>query len=519
MAFKSLIDRWRKYGPVVATVLARRLNIALEEAAALVRYLMIDLRLSPEAISRLEAEAIMRNYCPPETLILATDDCYLFSETGDCYVDLQGAYSANNAGNCNPRVTGANHQASTMTSILSRARRHRQLPLAAHELMEALGLAYKMLPMNSGCEAIEGAYLIAKLVFNRHERFKVKREGLLADGRNPKVVFCANNFHGRSSWAKAGSTNPDYRNPFAPNTLENEIVWAEFGNIGSLEAAFSRGDIFAFIVEPIQCEGGMNMPSDGYFQTVRELCDRYNVLLVIDEVQTGLGRTGKMIAMEHYLGRPDGADLIALGKSISGGQEVVSAILARPEYADLVRKSEHGSTFGGSPKAAATMRAAIRELQDRDLCRRAEESGAICLTGLKAVCQLAPGVIDVRGKGLAIGIEMAGHGADEVCARLRQSPFVYRGRKFAGCWTNATHGITDKTTVIRISPPLTIPGELLTAIMYSMAQAFRHPDPERFRAKRLEGPKTPAEMMTNIRDELTYLARRFIRFRNELRHG
>lgn len=516
MTMKMLVDRWRKFGPIAATILARRLNIAAEEAAAWVRYLMIDLKLPLEAIARFEDEAIMRNYRPPEPLILMADDCFLFSETGDCYADFQGAYSANNAGNCNPRITGANHQASALTSILSRARRHRQLPLAGHELQQALGLDYKLLPMNSGCEAIEGALLIAKLVFNRHPRFKDKRDGLARSGRLPKFAVCANNFHGRSSWAKAVSSNPAYRNPFFPNTLEDEIISTEFGNASSLEAAFMRGDVSAFVVEPIQAEGGMNIPPDGYFREVRDLCDHYNVLLVVDEVQTGLGRTGKMLAMEHYLGRPDGADLIAMAKSISGGQEVVSAILAKPEFADLVKTGEHGSTFGGGPKAAATMRAAVREIQDRDLCRRAEENGAICLSGLKTIGEMAPGVIEVRGKGLAIGIEMEGHGADEVCARLRQSPFIYRGRQLKGCWTNGTHGITDRTTVIRVSPPLTISGEMLTTAMYSFAQALCHPDPERFRAKALESPRTPAEVLSDSREHLLYLHRRFCRFRDDL---
>jgi len=490
-----------------------RLNVAAEEAAALARFLLIDLRLPPETIKELEQRAIVGNYRPPETLVLMASGSAITDEQGRQWLDWQGAYSANNTGNSNPRVTGANHLASVLTSVLSRARRHRQLPLAAHELQQALGLKHKLLPMNSGCEAIEGAALLAKLAFNRHPRFEKKRRLLAAFEEQPRLIVCRNNFHGRSSWAKAVSTNPAYRDPFAPNTMESEVRWVDFGDIGQLEEALKIGDAYAFVAEPIQCEGGMNMPPNGYFREVRRLCDEHNVLLVLDEVQTGLGRTGRMLAQEHFFDSGDeGADFISLAKSLSGGQEVVSAILAKPEYADLVGPSEHGSTFGGSPKAAATMRAAVREIQDRQLCRQAEEKGRFCLDILRKMCAGSPEILDVRGLGLAIGIEVEGHGADDICARLRQSPFTYRGQRFEGCWTNATHGITDRTTVIRISPPLTTPPDLLAASMYSIAQAIRHSEPRRFRRERLERPASPHELAADLLEELGYLKRRLDRF-------
>jgi len=515
-ALKNMRDWYGRYGPMTLLVAGRRLHIAAEEMAALMRFLLIDLRVSKETIGRYEAEALMGNYKPPDILILLAHDCLLFDEDGRCYADFQSGYSANNAGNCNPRITGANHLASSLTSIMSRARRNRQLPLAAHELQSVLGLDYKFLPMNSGCEAIEGATLLAKLVFNRHERFREKREALTKAGRVPKIVVCANNFHGRSSWAKAVSTNPAYRDPFAPHTLEDEVVKVKFGDVDGLELAFSRGDISAFVVEPIQCEGGMNVPPSGYFLEVKRLCDKYGVLLVADEVQTGLGRTGSLLALDQFFNGKTEADIIALAKSISGGQEVVSGILARPEYADLIRPSEHGSTFGGGPKAALTMRAALRELKERDLCRRAEVNGAICLELLQQICCEVPGVIEVRGLGLAIGIEMKGHLADEVCARMRQCPFVFRGRKFDGCWTNSTHGITDETTVIRVSPPLTMPTDMLTAAMYSFAQALGHPEPKVFRRRDLAKPYTRGERAAKTWELVEYLFRRWHRFRKDL---
>lgn len=505
-----------KYGRMALVALENRARIAAEEAAALARFLMVDLRIPKEALDIVERDAVVENYAPPETLVLLAQDCFLFDEDGNCYVDLQGAYSANNAGNCNPRITGANHFASAMTSVLSRARRHRLLPLASAMLRGVTEGDYRVLPMNSGCEAIEGAVLLAKLAFNRHPKFEKKRRCIEQAWENPKVVVCENNFHGRSSWAKAVSSNPDYRDPFAPNTLESEFVFVEFGNIKELEAAFKKKNVSTFVAEPIQCEGGMNMPPEGYFMEARRLCDKYDVLLVMDEVQTGLGRTGRVLAQEHYFGGYAEADFIALAKSLSGGQEVASAILVKSEYADLVKPGEHGSTFGGTPKAAATIMAALRELADRDLCGRAEENGEMCLDILTEMCAGLKEVIEVRGKGLAVGIEIDGHGSDDICNRLRGSSFVYRGREIKGCWTNSTHGITDKTTVIRISPPLTISPGLLLASMYSVAKALRHPNAEAYRSEALEQPKDLEELLEDAKEEWAYLRRRFDRFVEDL---
>ena len=463
----------------------------------------------------MEATAVMRNYAPPEPFILIARDCFLYDEDGRAYADFQAAYSANNAGNSNARVTGANQLAASLTSILSRARRSRHLPLAARELQQALGIDYKLLPTNGGCEAIESAVLLAKLVFNRHPRFAAKRERLAQEGRRPKVAVCANNFHGRSSWAKAASSNPAYRDPFAPNTLEAELVKVPFGDAAAFAAAVQGGDVSVFAVEPIQCEGGMNVPPADYFREVRRRCDQHDVLLVMDEVQTGLGRTGRMLAQEHYFGGRVEADFIALAKSLSGGQEVVSAVLARPEYADLVRPSEHGSTFGGGPKAALTMRAAVREILDRRLCDLAEDNGHLLRRALRTIAAGVPDVLDVRGVGLAVGIEMKGHAADEVCACLRECPFLYRGREIQGCWTNATHGITDETTVVRVSPPLTMPTELMMASMFAFAQALGHPNPEVFRNAATEAPKTKEERQLEMLSQLHYLTRRLHRFRTD----
>ena len=491
-----------------------RLHIAGEELAALARLLLVDLRISEQKIRQMERTGVMSNYCPPDDLLLMALDSVLYGEDGRQWLDYQAAYSANNAGNGNARVTGANFLAGSLTSVLSRARRHRQLPLAAADLQSATGLPYKMLPMNSGCEAIEGAVLLAKLVFNRHPRFAERRQRLAQAARWPKVVACRNNFHGRSSWAKALSTNPDYRNPFVPNSIEQETRWIKFGDIDQLKAALAIGDVSTFVAEPIQCEGGMNLPPPDFFREVRGLCDEHDVLMVLDEVQTGMGRTGRMLAQEHF---GIEADIIALAKSVSGGQEVASVILADPQYADLIRPSEHGSTFGGNPKATATMRAAIRELEDRQLVEQAALKGPYFLAMIQDVCMDIADIVEVRGLGLAIGIEVEGHdGADTICGRLRSSPFVWRGQEFAGCWTNGTHGITDATSVVRISPPLGIPNELMWASMYSLARAVRHPEPERFRRVELERPAGLHQWLVRQHDEYAYRRRRLLRFLREL---
>jgi ornithine--oxo-acid transaminase len=494
---------------------AHRLNIAAEELAALIRLLAVDSRIPTDLIEADERAGVVGNYAPPRILVNQTHDCTLYAEDGRQYLDYQGAYSANNAGNCNARITGANHLAAAMTSVLSRARWNRQLPILARELHLGVSAGFKVLPMNSGCEAIEGAALLAKLTFHRHPDFQAKRDFLAARGVIPKVVVCNHNFHGRSSWAKAVSSNPAYRDPFAPNSIEQELLFVDFGDLEATALLLARQDVYAFIAEPIQCEGGMNLPPDGYLKAVRALCYEHDVLMVLDEVQTGLGRTGKMLAQEHYLGH-DRADFVALGKSISGGQEVASAVLARAEYADLLQAGEHGSTFGGSPKAALTMRAAIRELQDRNLCFQAEVLGHNILNSLRMICMSIPEVVEVRGLGLAIGVEVIGDGASRICERLRDSPFVFRGQEYAGCWTNATHGLTDATTVIRISPPLTVPHGLMFASLYSFAQAVNHPEPETFRLQHLEEPSSTHERLVGLNRELAYYSRRAERFLEEL---
>jgi len=516
MGVLNSLLKLRQLRRAATSVALNRARIAAEEAAALARFLLVDMRVPREQLAQLESEAVMHNYVPPEILVLAANGWFLYDEDGNVYLDFQSAYSANNSGNCNPRVTGANHFASSLTSVLSRARRNRQLPLAAHELQRALGVDYKLLPMNSGCEAIEGAVLLAKLVFNRHPRFEEKRRRWIGEGQQPSVVFCENNFHGRSSWAKAASSNPAYREPFEPNTLEDEMYGVEFGNLCALEAAFQEWNVSAFVAEPIQCEGGMNVPPPDYFRGVRELCDKYNVLLVLDEVQTGLGRTGTMLGQQHFFDGGVGADIIALAKSLSGGQEVASAIIAKPEYADLIRPSEHGSTFGGTPKACATIRAAVRELQYRNLCFEAIQKGEFLLRALQHMCADLPNVLDVRGVGLAIGIEIEGHGADDICDRLRTTAFTYRGQEIRGCWTNSTHGITDETTVIRLSPPLTVPLELLQASLRPLALALGHPTPEDFRFPQLEQPQVFGDHAMVCMEEIVYLQNRWDRFLADL---
>lgn len=506
-------------------LIRHRAAIAAEEAASWVRYLAIDLKRPEEEILRLETSGLVRNYSPPEDVILMALGDFLYDESGRRYADFQGAYSANNVGNCNPRVTGANFCAGSMSSVLSRARRSRQLALASGSVRWHLRdrshdglLDFKVLPMNSGCEAIEGAVLLAKLAFNRHPFFCAKRTRLSAAGAKPKLVVCRNNFHGRSTWAKAVSSNSDYRDPFAPNTMESELRFVDFGDTEQLTEALAYGDAYAFCVEPIQCEGGMNVPPPGYFEQVRKLCDRHEALLVIDEVQTGLGRTGRWLGqMNFFPGFGVEADFIALAKSLSGGQEVASAVLAQSEYADLVRPGEHGSTFGGNPKAAATIRAALAEIEDRNLCWHAARNGEFCLGALREVCRDIPFVNEVRGVGLAIGIECEGQKADLVCDRLRHTPFIYRGEEVAGCWTNSTHGLTHETTVIRVSPPLTMSLDLMAASMVAFAEALGHSDAGKFRVPEIEAPAGIVEGLSRTASDVRYLLRRFGKFVGSLR--
>jgi ornithine--oxo-acid transaminase len=312
-------------------------------------------------------------------------------------------------------------------TLTSRAFRNDQLPLLYQDLVELTGME-SVLPMNSGAEAVETAIKAAR-------KWGYTKKGI-PDGR-AEIVVCENNFHGRTTTVISFSTDPQYREGFGPLTPGFRII--PFGDAAALRAAIGPNTC-AFLVEPIQAEAGILIPPDGYLAEAAEICRENDVLFIADEIQTGLGRTGRTLACEHEGVKPDG---LLLGKALAGGFYPVSAFLARRDVMDVFRPGDHGSTFGGNPLGCAVARAALRVLREERLAERSAELGAWLVERLRRI--RSPRVKDVRGRGLLVGIELT-EPARRACEALKDE----------GVLCKETH---DR--VLRIAPPLVIRREEL----------------------------------------------------------
>ena len=373
----------------------------------------------------LERDYGARNYKPLDVILTRGEGVWVWDVDGRRYLDCLSAYSAVNQGHCHPRILAAMTEQAARLTITSRAFMNDQLPLFYQELCAATR-SHRVLPMNSGAEAVESAIKVA-----RKWGYEVK--GVAKD--QAEIIVCANNFHGRTLTIVGFSTDPSARGGFGPFTPGFRTV--PFGDAAALEAAITPNTV-AFLVEPIQGEAGVILPPKGYFKTVREICTRKNVILILDEVQTGLGRTGRLLAEEH-----DGieADLTLIGKALSGGFYPVSAVLSTDEILGVLRPGEHGSTFGGNPLACAVARAALKVLIEEGMIENAAAMGARLLGGLCGID--APVVKEVRGRGMMLAIELHPEtgGARRYCEALRRR----------GVLCKDTHDHT-----IRVSPPLVI---------------------------------------------------------------
>ncbi|MFN2167884.1 MAG: ornithine--oxo-acid transaminase, partial [Anaerolineae bacterium] len=286
------------------------------------------------------------NYKPLDVVLTRGDGVWVEDVDGKRYMDFLAAYSAVNQGHCHPRLVKVMVEQAARLALTSRAFRNDQLPLLARELCELTG--YEMvLPMNSGAEAVETAIKAA-----RKWGYQVK--GVPDDQAH--IVVCHGNFHGRTITIISFSPEEQYRDGFGPFTPGFELI--PYGDAAALEAAITPRTV-AFLVEPIQGEGGVVVPPEGYLRQARELCDRHNVLLITDEIQSGLGRTGKLLAAEHEGVR---ADMVVIGKALSGGMYPVSAVLASREVLGVFGPGDHGSTYGGNPLACAVAREALKVL-------------------------------------------------------------------------------------------------------------------------------------------------------------
>ena len=344
------------------------------------------------------------------------------------YFDFLSAYSAVNQGHCHPKIIEALNVQSRKLTLTSRAFHNDQLGPFEQYITDLLGYD-RVLPMNTGVEGGETAVKLA-----RKWGYTVK--GIPSN--QAKVIFASGNFWGRTIAAISTSQDEDSYADFGPFVPGFEIV--EYNNIQALEQAFQDSNVAAFMVEPIQGEAGVIMPSDDYLKQVRALCTKYNVLWIADEVQTGLGRTGSMLCCDHAQVKPD---ILILGKALGGGVFPVSAVLASNEVMGVLHPGQHGSTFGGNPLACAVATAALKVLVDESLPQNASEMGELFRKGLKEIN--SPIVKTVRGKGLlnAIDIEPFGNGktAYDVCIALKSN----------GLLAKQTH-----THTIRFAPPLTI---------------------------------------------------------------
>ena len=364
------------------------------------------------------------NYHPLPVVVARAEGAWVYDVEGKRYLDCLSAYSAVNQGHCHPRILQAMRDQAERVTLTSRAFRNDQLPLFCRELAELCGME-TVLPMNSGAEAVETAIKAAR-------RWGYMCKGVPAD--SAEIVVCANNFHGRTTTIVGFSTDPSSREGFGPFGPGFRTV---FGDLDALAAAITDRTC-AFLVEPIQCEAGILMPPAGYLRAAADLCRSRGALLIADEIQTGLGRTGALFACAHEGIRPDA---YVLGKALSGGFYPVSAVVSRRDVLGVFDPGSHGSTFGGNPLGCAVAREALRVILDEGLVERSAELGAWFLAELRRLAH--PGIVEVRGRGLLAGIELRGP-ARPYCEQLQG----------LGVLCKETHDC-----VIRIAPPLVIERE------------------------------------------------------------
>jgi ornithine--oxo-acid transaminase len=382
------------------------------------------------------------NYHPLDVVIGKAQGIWMHDVEGRKYLDFLSAYSAVNQGHRHPRIVRALLDQARKLTLTSRAFRNDQWPLLAKELAEMTGYTM-VLPMNTGAEAVETAVKTAR-------KWAYQKKGVPQDRAD--IIACANNFHGRTVTAVSFSTEPLYRRDFGPFTPGFTII--PFGDAEALEKAITPNTA-AFIVEPIQAEAGILIPPDGFLKRAAGICKAKNVLFIADEIQTGLGRTGRFFACEHEGVRPD---MVIVGKSLGGGCYPVSAVLADREILGVFKPGEHGSTFGGNPLACAVARESLRVIREEKLVENAAERGRSFMEKLRKV--RSRHIKEVRGRGLLIGIELhaAAGGARRFCEELMKE----------GLLCKETH-----ENVLRLAPPLIIREKDLNWALKRLKTVFR----------------------------------------------
>ncbi len=393
---------------------------------------------------KMEEEYGARNYHPLDVVVERAEGVWVHDVDGRKYLDCLSAYSAVNQGHVHPEILKALLEQAKKVTLTSRAFRNDQLPLLYKELSEMTG--YEMsLPMNSGAEAVETAVKLA-----RKWAYQVKK----VPRHQAEIIVAAGNFHGRTVTIISFSTEPSYRDDFGPFTPG--FITVNYGDADAVAKAVTPNTA-AVLLEPIQGEAGVIIPPDGYLKKVAEICKKNNVLFVADEIQTGLGRTGKLFASQHEDVRPD---MVIVGKALAGGFYPVSAVLADKPILGLFKPGEHGSTFGGNPLAAAVARAALRVIREEKLAERSQQLGEYFIEQLSEIP--SPHVKEVRGRGLLIGIELKpqARGARRFCEALQNK----------GILAKETHD-----NVIRFAPPLVIDRETIDWAIPSIREVLNMP--------------------------------------------
>ena len=390
---------------------------------------------------QLENEFGANNYKPLDVVLSRGQGIWVWDVEGNRYLDCLSSYSAVNQGHCHPKILEAiNDQAKKLT-LVSRAFRNNQLGPFYKEICE-LTQSHSVLPMNSGAEAVETAIKAIR-------KWGYMEKGVPAG--KAEIIVCDNNFHGRTLTIVGFSSEAQYKEGYAPFTPG--FISIPFGNATALENAITPNTV-GFLVEPIQGEGGVIVAPNGYLKSVRKICDRNNVMLILDEIQTGLGRTGKLFAEEY---EDIQSDLTLVGKALSGGFYPISAVLSNKEVLGVFKPGDHGSTFGGNPLGCAVARAALRVLIEENMIENAATLGEYFMEQLKEIN--SPHVKEVRGKGLLIGIELnhTAGGARRFCEALQ------------------AEGILCKEThqhVIRLAPPLIIQRENIDWALEKIARVL-----------------------------------------------
>ena len=392
--------------------------------------LLKDNSISKTAIS-LEEKYGAHNYHPLPVVLSKGEGVHLWDVEGKQYYDFLSAYSAVNQGHCHPRIINSLvEQAKTLT-LTSRAFYNDQLGIYEEFISNYFGFD-KVLPMNTGAEAVETAIKICR-------KFAYEKKGIPEEMAN--IIVCENNFHGRTTTIISFSNDATAKKNFGPYTPG--FITIPYDDIGALEAVIkTEKNIAGFLVEPIQGEAGVYVPTDGYLKQAREICEKNDILFIADEVQTGIARTGKLLAVDHENVKPD---ILILGKALSGGVYPVSAVLANDHIMEVIKPGQHGSTFGGNPVAAAVATEALKVVTDENLAENAERLGIIFRKELRDFVKENELVLAVRGKGLLNAILINdtedSSTAWDICMKLSKN----------GLLAKPTHG-----NIIRFAPPLVI---------------------------------------------------------------